>query len=459
MFIRSRREFMRNVVSSVSAAGALGGLAKFGEMNALAANSVSPGYKALVCIFLAGGNDGHNTVIPITTAQQNYSLYQQGRGGLALSQASLAPVNNGNDVYGLHPRMVEIANLYNQATSPVAIVSNVGMLVQPMDRNSYASAGSSLVPNALFSHSDQQSQWQSAVPTGLGSTGWGGRIADIAQIQSLNSGAAFPAATSTSGSSLFCTGAQSFPAVVPPGGTPILSASAAATAGLQQVVNFSNGMQMVQAANSNTTRGVNYATLLTNALNGVTITTPFPAAPDNAINPLAQQLRTVAAMIKVQSTLGIGRQIFFCTLGGFDTHGGQLSIQDYLLQELSQSVAAFYQCVNSELGAGSQVTTFTASEFGRTLTGNSSGGTDHAWGNHHFVIGGAVKGGQFYGQYPSLALGSLNDTNQRGTLIPTTSVDQYAATLAQWFGVPAGASMSSIFQNLGNFQNSNLGFV
>jgi len=450
---------MRNVVTSVSAAGALGSLAKFGEMNALAAGSVSPGYKALVCIFLAGGNDGHNSVIPITTTQQNYSLYQQGRGGLALAQNSLVPIANGSDVYGLHPRLVEIGNLYNAANAPVAIVPNVGMLVQPMDRNSYATAGSALVPNALFSHSDQTSQWQSAVPTGLGSSGWGGRIVDQPAIQSLNASAAFPPATSTSGSSLFCTGQTSFPATVPPGGTPILSASPSAKGGLQQVVTFDNGLQMVQAANANTSRGVNYANLLSSALNGVTINTPFPAGPDGSVNGLAQQLKTVASMIKVQSQLGIGRQIFFCTLGGFDTHGSQLSIQDFLLQELSQAVAAFYQAVSVELGAGSQVTTFTTSEFGRTLTPNSNGGTDHAWGNHHFVIGDAVKGGQFYGNFPSLALGSLNDTNQRGTLIPTTAVDQYAATLAQWFGVPAGAAVTSIFQNLTHFPTSNLGFL
>jgi uncharacterized protein (DUF1501 family) len=197
-------------------------------------------------------------------------------------------------------------------------------------------------------------------------------------------------------------------------------------------------------------RGVSYASALNNALQGVTLATQFPAGS------LASQLQTVAKIIKVRGTLGLTRQVFFCSLGGFDTHGSQLATQDALLQQLSQGVGAFY-AATQELAVDSQVTTFTASEFGRTLTPNGNGGTDHAWGSHHFVIGGAVQGGQFFGQFPTLALGSQNDANNRGTLIPTTSVDQYGAALARWFGVdPVG--VAGIFKNVGNF-NTSLGFL
>jgi uncharacterized protein (DUF1501 family) len=451
MLIRSRRGFLRDALRSVSAAGALGAMGKFGEMNALASSANLP-YQALVCIFLAGGNDGHNTVVPVATARQNYSLYQQGRGALALPQASLAQIHNGSDVYGLHPKLAEIAALYNQAVSPVAVVANVGMLVKNIDRNLYNSNNSAILPNALFSHSDQSSQWQTSIPTGLGSTGWGGRIAD--QLAPLNASATFPSMASTNGASLFVTGNQSFAATVPAGSAQLLQInSQARLQGLQQLLTFDNGLQLVQAANGTLTRGVNYASTLNSALNGVTLTTTFPAG-----NPLAVQLQTVARIVKVRSSLGLSRQIFFCQLGGFDTHGSQLATQDQLLQQLSQAVAAFYQAT-VDLGVQNMVTTFTASEFGRTLSPNGNGGTDHAWGSHHFVVGGGVQGGKFYGNYPDLHLGGQDDANNRGTLIPSTSVDQYAATLAQWFGVQPGSNLASIFPNLSNFTTKDLGIL
>ena len=445
MSIGSRREFLRDAIRSVSAVGALGALSKFGEMNALAAGS---GYQALVCIYLSGGNDGHNTVIPITTAQQNFGVYQSARGALGLSRSALLPINNGNDVYGLHPQLPEIQGLYNAGNA--AVLANVGMLVQPITQALYNTNNSSIVPNALFSHSDQQGQWQTSIPTGLGSTGWGGRIADL--LQSSNAGSTFPAMTSTNGSSLFLTGQQSFAANVPSGSPSLLNyGNAARQAGLQQLLTFDNGLQLVQAANGTLGRGQSYANALTAALAGTTLATQFPAG-----NPLALQLQTVARIIKVRSALGLSRQIFYCELDGFDTHSGQLAIQSTLLQQLSQAVLAFYQATQ-ELGVDSSVTTFTASEFGRALTPNSTG-TDHAWGSHHFVIGTGVKGGQFFGQFPSLALGGPNDAFNTGCLIPTSSVDQYGATLAQWFGVGPG-SISTIFPNIGNFPTSNLGIL
>jgi uncharacterized protein (DUF1501 family) len=457
MVIRSRRDFLRDTVRSATALGAMSTLSRFGLMNALAAPQ--SGYQALVCIFMSGGNDGHNTVIPLSTVQQGYGLYAQGRQGLALPYASLLPIANGIDTYGLHPSMPEMQTLYNQGT--MAVLANVGNLVQPINRDVYITNNAALVPSSLFSHSDQMSQWQSAIPTGIGSNGWGGRIADL--MQSQNTGAVFPPITNSADCGLFCTGQQTFPATVPPpnSGSPGATGmatitgvgeSSSPTAGMQQLLSFDNGLQLVQAANGILTRGNNYANTLTGLLKTSSLTTAFPAG-----NPLAAQLQTVANVMSVRGQLGLSRQIFFCDFGSFDTHGQQLETQQVLLQQLSQAMLAFYQATQ-ELGISQSVTTFTASEFGRTLNPSGTDGSDHAWGNHHFIMGGGVKGGQFFGAFPSLVLGSENDANSRGTLIPTTAIAQYGATLAQWFGV-SSANLSGVFPNIGNFGSTDLGFL
>ncbi len=439
--------------AAIASVGALGALGKFGEMNAVASNS-SP-YQALVCIFLAGGNDGHNTVIPVSTTQQNYSTYLQGRQTLAISQASLLNVQNGNDTYGLNPNMPEIQSLYNAGNA--AIIPNVGMLVQPTTRQLYQSQNLSKLPAQLFSHSDQTSQWQSAIPNGSSPTGWGGRVEDALASQ-YNSGAAFSPITSTSGCGLFCTGQQTFAATVPVGGASnLIGATGTRLAPVQQLMTFDNGLKLVQAANTILNRGVGFSGALNAALATAAVNTVFP----NSL--LGSQLKTVARIMKIRTALGIGRQVFFCQLGGFDTHTTQLAAQNALLQDLSQCVGAFYKATQ-EVGTDQNTVTFTASEFGRTLQPNGNAGTDHAWGSHHFVIGsnsaagGPLQGGKFYGQFPSLALGGPDDANTRGTLIPTTSVDQYAATMAQWFGVPA-ANIAQIFPYVNNFQTNNLGFL
>jgi uncharacterized protein (DUF1501 family) len=449
MFIRSRREFLKDTLRSVTALGAVGSLAKFGEMNSLAATG--SGYQALVCVFLLGGNDGHNTVVPITTAQQNYSLYAQGRGGLAIPQGSLLPIANGSDTYGLHPSLVEIQGLYNQGKA--AVLANVGMLVQPITRAVYLTNNSKLIPSALFSHSDQSSQWQTGIPSGNGSSGWGGRITDL--LLSQNSAAIFPPVTAINSCQLFCTGVQTFPATVPPSGMATLDplSSPSANAGMQQLLTFDNGVQLVQAANGIMTRGNSYANTLTGLLaSAPALHTQFPAG-----NPLAAQLQTVARVMSVRTQLGLTRQIFFCVLDGFDTHSSQFETQTPLLQQLSQAVSAFYQATE-ELGIDGSVTTFTASEFGRTLTPSGADGSDHAWGNHHFIVGSGVSGGRFYGSFPLLAPGGPNDAGTRGVLLPTTAVDQYGATMAQWFGVPQN-SLPTVFPNIANFGTNPLGFL
>jgi len=330
-----------------------------------------------------------------------------------------------------------------------------------MSRAAYlANNNPASIPSALFSHSDQSAQWQTGIPAGTGSSGWGGRITDLMQAQ--NAAGIFPPVTATYGCELFCTGVNTSPASVPPPyngstsptGMATLSGLAPNTrSGLQQLLQFTNGVQLVQAANTVMTNGNNYANTLTNLLaNAAPLQTQFPAN-----NPLAAQLRTVANVMGVRNQLGLTRQIFFCLLDGFDTHSAQVETQTPLLQQLSQAVLAFYQATQ-ELGIDGSVTTFTASEFGRTLTPSGVDGSDHAWGNHHFVIGTGVKGGRFYGSFPLLAPGGVNDAGTRGVLLPTTAVDQYGATLAQWFGVAPG-SLPTVFPNIGNFVSNNLGFL
>jgi len=398
-------------------------------------------------------------VIPISTAQQSYAQYQKARPPLAIAQANLHTVMNGSDSYGLHPGLTEIQALYNQGKA--AVLANVGNLVTPITRAQYQSNNLTMVPNALFSHADQSNQWQSAIPNGIATSGWGGRIADYMQTQ--NSSAIFPPISSIAGCGLFCSGQQTFPATVPPpysgqtAGTSMavlngIQNAPSTAAGMQQLLTFSNGLQLVQAGNSTLSRGNEYANTLTALLQTPTVTTVFPA-----MNPLAAQLQTVANIMSVRSELGLTRQIFFCTMGSFDTHGTQRATQLTLLGDLSKAVNAFY-AATQELGIDQSVTTFTASEFGRTLSPSGNDGSDHAWGSHHFVIGGGVQGGKFYGTFPLLALGGQDDANSRGVLIPSTGIAQYGATLAEWFGVPA-ASLPSVFPTIANFTAPTLGFM
>jgi len=447
---------MKSTLRSVGALGALGSLARFGEMNALA--SVNSNYKALVCIFLAGGNDGNNMVIPISvpSVQEGYSLYAQGRQSLALPQASLQTIQNGGDTYGLHPNMPEMAALYNAGNA--AVVANVGTLVKLIDRPTYLQNNLANIPAQLYSHADQVNQWQTTVPNGSAFTGWGGMAEDTLAAE--NAGAAFSPITSTSGCGLFCTGQNTYASTVPVGGASLLigATTSSRLTAFQNMLAFDNGLKLVQAANTLTNRGVGFSQALNAALGTAKINTVFP------VSLLGQQLKTVAKIVSIQSALNINRQVFFCQLGGFDTHGAQIGSQDPLLMDLSQSVSAFYTCLSQELSADKDVVTFTASEFGRTLQPNGNAGTDHAWGNHHFVIGtganmgGSLRGGQFFGQFPSLVLGGDNDANGRGTMIPTTSVEQYAATLATWFGVTA-QNLPTVVPYIGNFTTPNLGFL
>jgi uncharacterized protein (DUF1501 family) len=350
--------------------------------------------------------------------------------------------------------MPEMQGYFNNQKN-LALVANVGTLVQPTTQAAYQAYQN--LPQNLYSHSDQQNQWQSAQLSGTPLSGWAGKVADSVQ-SSYNSAALFPPILSISGNAIFCTGITSQPFTMNPGQAPGLqgfdssAASQARYAATQQLLTFDSGLNMVQAADSVTGQAVQYAQVLSQALQNIPpLQTQFPN------NYLGQQLQQVAQVISARSALGVQRQIFFCSYGGFDTHSDQLTQQVQILTAVSQSMSAFYQAAQ-ELGVANSVTSFTLSEFSRTFQPGSNGGSDHAWGSHHLVLGGAVQGNTIYGTFPVLALGGPNDADQNGRWIPTTALDQYAATLATWFGVSA-ANLPSIFPNLVNFSTNNLGFM
>jgi uncharacterized protein (DUF1501 family) len=451
----NRRSFIR--YASLAAAGNAAGFRPFGALNGLA--QAAPGYKALVCIFLYGGNDSNNTLVPFDTAANNgngYTAYANIRGPLALAANTLLPLGaraNGN--YGLHPSLPNTQALFNSGN--LAFVTNVGTLLQPMTPAQYQ-AGAGLVPTNLFSHPDQQLEWQNAAPSGAVASGWAGRIADTLSA-TYNPSAQIPMITSMYGDTVFCNGNTTNPVAVEPGNVssgacsegPSACASRLATA--QQILTFSSGVSLVQADNGITKSAYQYMTILANALQSVPpLTTAFPAN-----NDLATQLQQIAQIIQVQGALGVNRQIFFAGLSSFDTHSQQPAIQSGLLSQLDGAVAAFYQATQA-LGVANQITTFTMSDFSRTMQPNTNTGSDHAWGGHQMVLGGAVNGGQMYGTYPILALGGPNDSGLNGRWLPTLASSQYAATLASWFGVPAG-SLNSVFPTLASFSTNNLGFV
>jgi uncharacterized protein (DUF1501 family) len=487
----TRRDFFRRTGCALGATALLSGLEQLSIIDALAQTpqSVSD-YKALVCIFLSGGCDGNNVVIP-------YDGYNDAGGynavrsasGLAVPQSALlqiAPSNLGGVKFGLHPNLSpEVANTGVAAgllpvwqAGKLAILCNVGTLVQPLTRTQYQSTPSAR-PYQLFSHSDQVTQQQTSISSTPAQTGWGGRISDV--MTNVNGSAPLPMIISTAGTALFTAGAHTRPLSVAPAPTALnqifvlsmngtSSETTARRTAFDQVRALDNNLSLVNAMNDTTAQA-----LLTSAAlsQDQTLTTVFPNTS------LGNQLKQVAKLIKAnltQGSLGLHRQIFFCTLGGFDTHTNQTSAnptapngaggQGNLLTQLSQAMKAFYDATveleQLQPGASSQITTFTLSDFGRTFQPSGSAvatvGSDHAWGNHQFIMGGAVLGGRFYGTYPTLALNGPDDTDTRGRWIPTTSVDQYAATLARWHGV-SSTDIATIFPFIGRFATSNLGFL
>lgn len=471
---RTRRDFLRDSCGALSAAALAAGMKQFGLVKAYASAAAPSDYKALVCIFLNGGNDGNNMVIPRGAGYTAYSTARNAS-GLAIAEASLAPLNNPPSVgtpFGFHPNLTELRDLFN--LQKLAVVCNVGPLVYPLTRAQYQS-NSVPRPYQLFSHSDQVTQAQTAIANLKSQTGWGGRIAD--RTGSFNSGNSFPMITSIAGINVFNAGASTRALGISDSNTPLPNVltlsgfgSAADEVARRNSFDYLRTIDRVNLLVAATDDAVQQAINIDVAFNAdPVLTTVFPNTT------LGRQLKQVAKVMKLNynsATLSLNRQIFFCNLGGFDTHQNQPNDQGNLFTQISQAMKAFYDAT-VELGLESRVTAFTLSDFGRTLQPSGSGasvGTDHGWGNHLFVMGGAVRGGDFYGAqlspssggngtvFPTLQLGGPYDTDSRGRWIPTAAVEQYAATLAAWFGL-SPADMSYVFPNLGHFASANLGFM
>ena len=447
----TRRELLRMGAQSLGFLAAGGCVGRFSRLYAAA--SETSDYRALVCIFMLGGNDGNNLIVPIKTEKQSYSDYTRVRGTIAgLPQNSLGVIAtaNGKEMYGLHARLDRLRDLYSR--EKLAVVANVGTLVRPISREQYQQGAA--VPLNLFSHSDQQQQWQMASIPGAPHNGWAGRAADLVSIRSAPS--RFPIGVSTAGNSLFLTGELPEVSIINGqlglDGSDGSIAENARDAAFQQIVKFPTGMALIQKANQVTADGLNAAKELNAALSaGSSLKTPFPSTS------LGKQLQQVARVMNVRKELGAQRQIFYVAIGDFDTHTDSMRRQDVLLADMAASMSAFYDAT-LDMQIERQVVTFTESEFGRTLQPSSGAGTDHAWGSHHLVMGGAVKAADVYGAFPVLALQGPEDVTGRGVWVPTISLDQYGATLASWFGV-ADDSLTKVFPNLGNFSPRKLAFV
>ena len=445
-----RRSFIR--YASLAAAGNLAGMRPFGALNALAATTTD--YKALVCIFLYGGNDANNMVVPYDTkGYNNYAMLRTAGGSsIAIPQASLLPLTPLPN-YSLHPSLPDVQTLFNNGNA--ALVVNVGTLTAPITRAQYLAANAN-VPTNLFSHPDQQEEWQNAAASGATPTGWAGRMSDV-MTGPYNASATIPMITSVAGDTLFCNGISTTPVSVSPGNLGNANCSegsecSARQSAAQSLITFNSGVSLITADDKITSNAYNYSSVLTAATASVTpLKTVFPPGP------LSAQLKQIAQIIQVRAALGVQRQIFFCGVGNFDTHSTQLTLQAALLSAMSPALAAFY-AATVELGVSQQVTSFTMSDFARTFQPNSNTGTDHAWGSHHIVFGGAVKGGQMYGTFPTIALGGPDDSGSNGRWVPSTGSVQYAATLAQWFGLPT-AQLATVFPNIAAFPTNNMGFV
>lgn len=445
----TRRDFLRcgcRTFSTIGTAAALGRLA-------LVSSRAQPAsdYKALVCVFLFGGNDANNMVVPLDAA--GYTAYQSVRQTVSIAQAALLPISGaGGAPFGLHPSLAALHPFYAQ--NDLAVAVNVGMLVRPMTRAQYQN-GTIPAPINLFSHSDQQQQWQNAAPLGGTATGWSGRVAD--RIQFLNAPSTFPPSVGISGNSLQLVGQATQPTTVNGTnfgleGSDHTPAADARDLSLQEMLTLDSGVTLVQSASRVLGDAIRVAQLVDQAVTNATpLATVFPNTG------LGQQLAQVARIIQVRAALGMRRQLFFCSQGGYDTHSNQLPDQAALLTELGQAMAAFYNATG-EMGVRDAVTTFTESEFSRTFQPNGSAGTDHAWAGHQLLLGGAVNGGAMYGRFPTLALQGPDDSGSRGNWLPSVALDQYGATLASWFGVQA-MDLAGVFPNIGNFPSANLGFM
>ncbi|MFK8024690.1 MAG: DUF1501 domain-containing protein [Ilumatobacter sp.] len=432
------------------------------ELNGIAHAAADPqGYRALVCVFLYGGNDHHDTFVPNDSA--GYAAYRNARGGIARNRADLLDIRptdgfSGAGTFGFAPELRRLHGLFERGD--VAVLSNVGTLVRPLTKRDWENQADR--PPQLFSHNDQQSYWQSSSPEGS-TTGWGGRIADLL----LDGNAANSAFTCTSvaGNAVMMSGRDALQYQVSPRGVTQLRSDTfrydPMNAGIREIMQMSRPELFPASYSDISRRALDAADGLDAAVTAVDgrhdLARHFSLQSDNRTETqLSAQLHMVAKLIAAgRDQLGLKRQVFFVSIGGFDNHNGLAREHPALLRAIDSSLAGFH-AASTSLGAADQVTTFTASDFGRTLTSNGDG-TDHGWGGHHLVMGGAVRGNRVYGSVPVIAEDGPDDVG-RGRLLPSTSVDQYAATIATWMG--AGSSeLSAVVPNIDNYAVQNLGFL
>jgi uncharacterized protein (DUF1501 family) len=446
----ARRAFLRQAAQLSAVAGTPFAL---NLMSIGAASAQTAGdHKALVCIFLAGGNDHANTVVPRSGSA--YTAYQQARPSLAIPAANLLAINPAGysgPALGLHPSLSALQPLFNQQR--VALMANVGTLSQPITRTQWNSGRPLVsVPHQLFSHSDQQGAWQTGLPDRASQTGWQGRMGDLLA-SAYNPGSQVSIAMSVAGNNMMQAGNSTIQYQLTTDGAVRVAGpipySDLGVAAMRQLMTQTRSHLLEAELNRVASRAITSEAVVSSALGGVSMSTTFPATG------IGRQLRMVARMIAARSALGQRRQMFFVQHGGYDFHDNLLTDQAARLRELGDAMAAFYQAT-AALGVANQVTTFTASDFGRALQHNGRG-SDHGWGGHHFVMGGAVQGNRVYGQFPTTALNGPEDSGQ-GRLIPTTSVDEYAATLARWFGVPL-SNLPLVLPNINRFASRDLGFM
>ena len=455
---QSRRAFLKRA----AALGMVGAAAPFATSLAAigeAAAATASDYKALVCVFLFGGNDYANTLPPYD--QASHALYQAARPALAHARDALTPTLlnpttplAGGRQYALAPTMAPLVPLFD--AGKLAVMLNLGTLIQPTTKAQYT-ANSVPRPPKLFSHNDQQSFWQASGAEGA-SSGWGGRIGDLFEA---GNATATVTCINASNNAVFLTGRTAVQYAVSTTGPVALLNNASSLFGSTTAASTLRSLMTAGSTNllanehaNVSRRALDTYALVNNALAGAPAAN-FPLFPSG--NSLADQLRIVARLIAVSQTLGARRQVFFVSMGGFDTHDGLATAHPGLVGNVASAMRAFYD-TTAQLGVADQVTTFTASDFGRTLQPNSDG-SDHGWGSMHFVMGGAVNGRAFYGTPPEIGSDTPDDVGQ-GRLLPTLSVDQYAATMASWFGVGA-SDLATVLPNIGNYAPSarNLGFV
>ncbi len=461
----NRRDFLRTAAcAALTTAGITNTIRDLRLINAAVAQQPLTGYKALVCVFLNGGNDANNLVVPKeATAYANYASI---RGNLALPQSSLLSLNAINDdgrEFAVHPACTDLQTLFTQ--QKLAFLFNTGTLAYPMTRTQYSNK-SVPKPPQLFSHSDQVTQWQTSIPDQPPKSGWGGRCADL--LHSLQPGAQISLCTSINGQNTFEVGNTVQQYHVSTSGAVTLKGLTTTNLSTNQL----NTVKALLELEDLNLQQEAYSQVVSNSVaSGALLTAAIATEPTwpvafRTTGSLGPQLRMVARLINARNSLNMKRQIFYVSAGGYDTHTGQVGIpanpadttvgnHANLLDEVNDAIWAFSNAMDF-IGQGSNVTSFTASDFGRTFPTNGVG-SDHGWGSHHIVAGGAVQGKRTYGNFPIHTLNGPDDTNL-GRWIPTTAVDQYAATLATWFGVDDG-DLSYVFPNLGRFASPNLGFM